>query len=99
VKGTTRNQSFGDRLPIDVERERFNRLVRLRAPTFVIGVDVHSERSYIVSAHRVRAGRIASITKAYSLLDDSVKITLHKEVLAYWRTNRPILQRTELADV
>jgi hypothetical protein len=33
------------------------------------------------------------------LADAQVKIELYREVLAFWRTNRPILQRTRFKDV
>jgi hypothetical protein len=98
VKGSASGRTVA-RLPIDVPIDRYNRLVRLPAPTFVIGVDVVEETSYLVAAHKKRKARVSSITRAYGLNDDGIKIRLYKEVLLFWRTNRPILRRTQLRDV
>ena len=38
------------RLPVTVGREKLNPLARLPAPAYLIGVDLTTERSYIVSA-------------------------------------------------
>jgi hypothetical protein len=81
VKGTAAITRTGNRLPVEVSLNRFNDLVRLRAPTYVIGVDVIAETAYLISAHRPRQTQVSSITKAYCLRDDYVRIKLYKEVL------------------
>jgi hypothetical protein len=97
VKGTT--VATGSRLPVDVPRDRFNLLVRLPAPTYLIGVDIFAETAYLVAAHKLRKTPVSSIAKTHSLRDDRVKIKLHREVLAFWKANKPILQRTQFKDV
>ena len=57
------------------------------APTFVTGVDLFAEESYIVAAYRHRQVKVSSIAKDYCLKDDSVKIRLCKEIIHYWRLN------------
>ena len=99
VKGTAGANASSGRIPVDVAAERFNLLVRIPAPTFVIGVDVVAETSFLVAAHRSRKSNVSSITKAYCLSDDEVKIKLYEEVLAFWRLNRPILQQSQFKDV
>jgi len=99
VKGTTVKSAADARLPVEVSLHRFNRLVRVPSPTFVIGVDVLEEVSFLVSAHTTRTADVSSITKAYSLQDDEVRIKLYQEVLEFWRTNRPFLHRTHFKDV
>ena len=99
VKGTVSIGPPASRLPIEVRRDRYNALVRLSAPSFIIGVDVTAELSYIIAAHRVRTARVSSIAKTYCLRDDAVKIGLYEEVLSYWDANRPALQRTQFKDV
>jgi hypothetical protein len=99
VKGTVTGLSTGARLSVAVSRDRFNLLVRLPAPTYLIGVDVIAETSYLVAAHKPRKTQVSSITKAYSLRDHAVKIKLYKEVLAFWKANKPILQQTQFKDV
>jgi hypothetical protein len=99
VKGTTRATPTGVRLPVDVELDRYNRLVRVPAPTFLIGVDVISELTYLIAAHRTRTAPVSGMTKAFPLQDASVKIELYREVRAFWQANKPILQRTRFKDV
>lgn len=99
VKGTTAGVGPGRRLPIDVPLDRYHLLLRMPVPTFLIGVDVDAEASFIVAAHAPRAARISSITTAYDLGDDGVKIGLYGEVLDFWRSRRPARRRTGFKDV
>jgi hypothetical protein len=99
VKGTAPARAQAARLSIDVPRERFNQLVRLPVPTYLIGVDVNAEVSYLVAAHRSRRARVSGMTKAYCLRDDAVKIGLYREVLGFWQANKATLQRTGFKDV
>ena len=99
VKGTSRAAPAALRLPVEVGTDRFNRLVRLPAPTYLIGVDVVTELSYLVTVNRPRQADMSSITKAYCLRDDAIKIQLYREVLDFWQTYRPALQRTRFRDV
>lgn len=99
VKGTATVTPPTARLLIDVSVARFNRLVRLSAPTYLIGVDVIGEFSYIVAAHKARTAPVSSITRAFCLHDEDVTITLYREVLAFWKANRPILHQTRFKDV
>jgi hypothetical protein len=99
VKGTTSSDPSTSRLRVEVRRDRCDALVKLPAPTFLIGVDVIAARSYVVAAHRPRTTKVSSITKTYCLSDDAVKIGLYEEVLSYWEANRPALQRTRFKDV
>jgi hypothetical protein len=100
VKGTSKKISgTSARLAVNVELESFNRLVRVPAPAYLIGVDVNAEASYLVAAYRTRANDVSSITRAFPLADPIVKMNLYQEVLAFWRANRPLLQRTQFKDV
>jgi hypothetical protein len=83
VKGTASGSPAAARLPVDVDLEKFNRLVRVPAPAFLIGVDVIAEVSYLVAAYRTRVTQVSSMTKAFSLRDPRVKIALYREVLAF----------------
>lgn len=99
VKGTAQPQRSDNRLPIAVDLEAYNRLVRVAAPTYLIGVDVLTETSYVVAAYRSRTVTVASMTRAFRLGDPPVRIALYREVHAYWRANKAILQRTRFKDV
>jgi hypothetical protein len=99
VKGTATASTRGTRLPVDVARDCFNLLVRLPAPTYLIGMDVLAEVSYLVAARRPRRTPVSSLTKALCLQDDAVRIALYREVLAFWRANKPILGQTRFEDV
>lgn len=99
VKSTTPASATTARLSIDIGREKFNRLAKIPAPTYLVGVDINLETSYLVTAYKPRGTQVSSITKAFSLRDDSVKINLYKEVIEFWVVNRPALQRTWFKDV
>ncbi len=99
VKSTGHHRaSVRPRLPVAVSKSRFNALVKLPAPTYVIGVDVNSERSYVVAAHKVRAAAVATISKAFNLRDDAVKSDLYREVRHYWQENRPTYFESRFVD-
>jgi hypothetical protein len=99
VKSTASAPPTGARLPLTaVSAERYNQLAGIPAPTYLVGVDVTTETSYLVAAHRARKTPLTSITKAHPLRDDAVKIGLYREVLAFWKSSRPALQRTRFHD-
>jgi hypothetical protein len=98
VKGTGTAKS-GGRLALDVPLDRFNQLVRLAAPSYLIGVDIRTEESFIVSAYRPRRTRVSSITRAFPLDTDSGKVNLYREVLGFWTAHRRFRVRTGFKDV
>ena len=89
----------GKRLPVDIDADRFNRLVRFPVPAFVIGVDLVTEASFLVAADRGRRARVPGITRAYPLADDRVKIGLYREVSAFWAAHKSLRTRTGFRDV
>jgi hypothetical protein len=99
VKGTTRTVRPAGRLPVETRTDRFNRMVAIPAPTYLIGVDVHSESSYIVAAYRRRLSRVSSITREYPLRTDAVRTGLYQEVESFWRASRRALRHTRFQDV
>ncbi len=98
IKGTLGPGSSNRRLAIEVPIARFNRLARIPAPTYLIGVDLVQERSYLVSANRTRTSGVFSITKSYCLGEQSVKMDLYKEVLTFWNANRVVLTQSRFRD-
>lgn len=99
VKATEEAINAARRLPVSVTTEKFNKLVTVPVPTYLIGVDRRNEQSYIVTACRRRNARVSSIITDYSLKDDSVKISLYKEVVQYWKLNRHPPISTNFRDV
>lgn len=99
VKATTKGKRITGRLPVSVSRDRFSRLARIPAPSYLVGVDVNEEVSYIIAADRTRRTGISSITRTYSLRHDSTKIILYREVVSFWRACNPILRGTHFKDV
>ena len=71
------------RLSLTIEIERYRRLTRLRAPAYLIGVDVIAERSYILAARPPVTALVPSIPRDYPLTDDKIRVALYKEVLAF----------------
>lgn len=99
VKGTTSGKPSARRLTIDVSKDRFNTLVGITAPTYLIGVDLVAEGVYVVAANRPRRARVSSITKAFSLNEESVRVELYREVLGFWSAHQPLLLQTGFKDV
>ena len=98
VKGTRATQTTAPRLPIDVPLERFNRLVRLPLPAYLVAVDVASGQSFVVSAIRHRKRAVASVTKEYPLQQESVRMALYRELRAYWATREGPRHTSEFHD-
>lgn len=73
------------RLPVACPARKYNSLVALPVPTYLVGVDVVSERVYLLAANRPRRRDIASMVKLHDLSDDDVKRILYEDVLAYWK--------------
>jgi hypothetical protein len=99
VKGTVQKASSAGRLPVAMRPDRFNKMVAIPAPTYLIGVDVRSENSYIVAAHDRRSSRVSSITREYPLRNDAVRTGLYQEVESFWKASRRALRHTRFKDV
>jgi hypothetical protein len=99
VKGTAGASRTSPRLAVDASVDGFNRLVRLPAPAYLVAVDVIAERAYLVAACRKRKTAVASVTKAFPLSDDAVKMELYREVLAFWAPHRATRRTSRFTDV
>lgn len=99
VKGTTRATPASHRIPITVGADEFNRMVAAPVPTYLVGVDVNRRATYIVAAHRPRRAQVSSITRAFPLGSDAVKLALYAEVAEFWKANRRTLWNTRFRDV
>jgi hypothetical protein len=84
VKGTEAAPKPRGRLGIQVPADSYNQLVRVLTPTYLIGVDVVRERAYLVAAHIERRAQVSSITTAFNLADDQVRMDLFEEIRAFW---------------
>ena len=99
IKATEGKINTARRLPISVVASKFNKLVAVPVPTYLIGADRQNEHSYIVTAWKKRNAGVSSIITDYSLKDDSVKISLYKEVVRFWKLNRHNSHPTSFRDV
>ncbi len=99
VKGTTHASSTAQRLTVDVELTRFNRLVRLPVPAYLLAVDVQMEQTYLIATCQTRRTAVSSVTRAFPLADDAVKIALYKEVSAFWAPHRCTRRTSKFTDV
>ena len=88
VKSTQSASRAGARLSLTVDIERYRRLTRLRAPAYLIGVDVENARSYIIAATPPAPDAAPSIPRDYPLTDDKIRVALYREVVAYWAPRR-----------
>jgi hypothetical protein len=89
VKSTTKAAIASKTLPVEIDLKKYNRLAAMPAPTFLVGVDTRAEKVYLVSALKPASKAVSSICKKYDLLDDAVRLALHKEVAAYWKKHKP----------
>ena len=98
VKSTQFALQGGTRLSLTVDLERYRRLTRLRAPAYLIGVDIQAERSYIVAAISPAPDALRNIPRDYPLTDDRIRVALYREVVSFWtRHRRP--RKSEFRDV
>lgn len=72
------------RLPIECPYHKYNAMVNLPVPTYLVGVDVWRETIYVLAAERTRKRKLSSIGKLHDLSADDIKVSLYKEVLSYW---------------
>jgi hypothetical protein len=93
IKGTTGGSATAARMKVNVQVDKFNRLCRLPAPAYLLAVDLFARDAYLTAACRVRTTPVSSTTKKFPISQDSVKIALYREVLAFW-TVRKALRRT-----
>ncbi len=84
---STHNPSVGDRrrLPIECPYHKYNAMVNLPVPTYLVGVDVSKDTLYILAANRTLNRKLSSIGKLHDLSADDIKVSLYKEVLSYWK--------------
>jgi hypothetical protein len=100
VKATASAEAVrSHRLPISMSPEDYNAMTRLPAPAYLIGVDVMQEASFVVWAYRTRQTRLASMSRAYNLAMDAVKIDLYLEVRAFWEAARKVRFKSRFTDV
>ena len=95
VKATSASHPASRCLRLQIDRAKYNKLVRIPVPTFLIGVETNSERSFVVAAVRPKGRSLSSISKRFDLADDEVRIGLYKEVIGFWRKNRPNLDKAQ----
>ena len=84
VRATMQEQASETRLGIKVDADKYERLVALPIPTYLIGVDLTQEAGYIIAASRPRNGGVSSITTKFDLTDDGVRERLYEEVCGFW---------------
>ena len=73
------------RLSVEVDLVKYNRLVKLPAPTFLVGVDIVNEKAFLICAGRQRRRQMYSITRRFDLDSEDVRIKLYKETIEFWR--------------
>lgn len=85
VKATQWGSRGSTRLPLTVDPGRYRRLTRLRAPAYLIGLDLGAERSYIVAATPPAPAALAGISRDFPLTDDKIRVALYREVVSFWK--------------
>jgi Domain of unknown function (DUF4365) len=85
------------KLDVTVTKENVEKLKQIHAPTFVIGIDVDSERGYIVAITQASAGGIHGIPVRHSLNCRTLK-ALWREVDDYWKAKIILAQKSRFTD-
>lgn len=76
-------------LQISTDREDIDRLRRIPAPTYIMGVHEPSKRVFVRSVHGATPSKaITSIPLTHELTSANLQV-LHDEVLAHWSTVSP----------
>ena len=88
VKSTSTAAISSRTLKLDVELGKYNKLAAIPAPTFLIGVDIRTEKAFVIAAPKALRKAFSSISKKHDLQDETVRVRLYKEVVKYWRRNR-----------
>lgn len=78
-----------NKLKVSVEMTDCERLYRIPAPTYIVGVHETTGKAYILSLHDKPIKGIYSIPLKHELTPDNLKI-LHNEVRDFWKSsNKP----------
>jgi len=84
IKTTTQGYTQRERkLKIQVPKEKLIKLANYPAPTYVIGVDVHSETGYIQAVTSSPSKGISSLSTNYPLNNENLN-RLYDEVNDFW---------------
>ena len=99
VKSTNANykgKGANRKLDITVTRKDVEKLKRIHAPTFVVGIDIDRVCGYIVAITQASAGGINGIPTSNSLNCRTLK-ALWKEVDNYWKAKNILTQKSKFA--
>jgi hypothetical protein len=99
VRSSAATLSNDGRLKINVDHETYKRLAQLPIPSYIVGVDIVHESTYVVAGSKRRKTGISSMTRAFNLRDDAVKLRLYKEVSGFWNRRAKPAIPSEFNDV
>jgi len=86
VKSTKQGYTRGTiDLKVALKASDVQKMVRCPIPTYLIGVDEPTEKSYILSIHGDLSGRISTMPSTHPLDCGTLRI-LRDEVVACWKT-------------
>ena len=85
------------KIDIKVKREDVEKLKKLNAPIYVIGIDIDNERGYITAVTRKMIGGISGISTRNVLNCRTLKM-LWKEVDEYWKARNVLAEESRFAE-
>lgn len=76
------------RLPVTADGDALDRLARLPAPAYLIGVDLNTEESYLAPVFARRRSPVYTISMRHPLSVERTRVRLFREVVDYWSARK-----------
>lgn len=92
VKATETTTPAATAVAATIKDEKYDMLVGIPVPTFLVGVDSVNERSFIIAA-TPSTSKPSSIPMTHDLGLAVVRSRLHKEMVDFWAVHRPLINK------
>ena len=86
VKSTVQGLDTEGNLKVVVDKEKVEQLRQYHAPTYIAGVDIRTEKVYMISVNHSLDKSIQKIPTRFEVVEDNLKI-LFNEVTHFWNNS------------
>lgn len=84
VKSTDRGLNSKRKLKIEIPKDKLHKLNEYNCPTYIAGVDVNTEKAYLMSINSKRRKSISSFSTKFELTSTN-RERLFKDVISFWQ--------------